>query len=41
MLFYFGYGWFYYGPIIHLEVRISAYSFFNVKLKVECSYSKN
>ena len=40
MLFYFGYGWFYYGPIIHLEVRISAYSFFNVKLKVECSYSK-
>ena len=37
MLFYFGYGWFYYGPIIHLEVRISAYSFFNVKLKVECS----
>ena len=40
MLFYFGYGWFYYGPIIHLEVRISAYSFFNVKPKVECSYSK-
>ena len=40
MLFFFGYGWFCYGPIIHLEVRISAYSFFNVKLKVECSYSK-
>ena len=40
MLFYFGYGWFYYGLIIHLEVRISAYSFFNMKLKVECSYSE-